>query len=64
MFGNKGAMWNNKAHIAKSGSMTGRTLCDTPMLSTNHCRLNDVQEIGCEECLKEYEKQILNQTTT
>lgn len=60
MFGNKGAMWNNEAHIAKSGVMNGTTLCGTPMLSTNHCRLNDVQEIGCKECLKEYEKQILN----
>lgn len=58
MYGNKGAMWNNEAHIAKSGTFSGRTLCGTPMLATNHCHLNDVKEIGCKECLKEYEKQI------
>jgi hypothetical protein len=55
MFGNKGAVWNNEAHIAKSGEPY--TLCETPMLSTNHCRLEGVEEIGCEECLAVYEKE-------
>jgi len=27
MFGNKGAVWSNKVHIAKSGDGTHRTLC-------------------------------------
>ena len=55
MFGNKGALWSNAAHIAKSGSPT--TLCSTPMLSTNWCRIEEVKEIGCPECLMEYKKQ-------
>jgi len=52
LYGNKGALWSNQAHIAKSSEPT--TLCGTPMLATNHCRLNGVQEIGCKECLQKY----------
>jgi hypothetical protein len=55
MFGNKGALWSNTAHIAKSGS--SRTLCEMLMLSTNWCRIEGVEEIGCPECLAEYKKQ-------
>jgi hypothetical protein len=55
MFGNKGNVWNNTAHIAKSGFHSS-TLCDTPMLSTNWARIEEVQEIGCPECLSEYRK--------
>ena len=53
MFGNKGTVWNNTAHIAESG-FKGTTLCDTPMLSTNWARIEEVQEIGCPDCLKIY----------
>ena len=56
MFGNKGNLWNNTAHIAKSG-FDGRTLCGTPMLSTNWCKIEDVQHIGCPECLAKYNKE-------
>lgn len=54
MFGNKGAMWNNEAHIAESGKFSGETLCGVPMLSSNHCRLNEVKEIGCTKCIEIY----------
>ena len=52
MFGGKGDVWSNTAHIAKSGKT--RTLCEKPMLSTNWCRINEVEHIGCTECLKKY----------
>jgi hypothetical protein len=49
IFGNKGNVWNNTAHAYKSG--TGN-LCGTPALSSNHARLNGIEEVGCVECLK------------
>lgn len=52
MFGNKGAVWSNKVHIAKSGQ--AGTLCGTPMLSTNWARIEQVEHIGCRECLLAY----------
>lgn len=55
MFGNKGTVWNNTAHIAKSG-FHGTTLCDTPMLSTNWARIEGLEEIGCPECLAKYKE--------
>lgn len=55
MFGNKGALWNKTAHIAKSSQH--HTLCNTSMLSTNWCRIEGVDEIGCPKCLAEYNKQ-------
>jgi hypothetical protein len=57
MFGNKGAVWNNKVHIAKSGEFSGTTLCGTPMLSSNHARIEGVKEIGCPTCIKIYNEQ-------
>jgi hypothetical protein len=56
MFGNKGAVWSNKAHIAQSGIFSGTTLCETPMLSTNWARIEEVKEIGCPECLAKYKE--------
>ena len=56
MFGNKGAVWGDEAHIALSGDGTHRTLCGKPMLSTNHARLSKVKTIGCLKCKAEYEK--------
>lgn len=55
LFGNKGNVWSDNAHIAKSGDST--TLCGTPMLSTNHARLNNLEFAKCEECNKIYKKQ-------
>lgn len=52
LFGNKGAMWSNKLHIANSGS--NLTLCGTPMLSTNYAKAATVQEAGCPECIARY----------
>ena len=53
-FGNKGHVFNNKTHIAKSGSFSGTTLCDIPMLSSNWATILEHQEICCETCLTEY----------
>lgn len=52
IFGNKGNVWSDNAHIFESGSSS--TLCGTPMLSNNWAKLEDVKEIGCEKCLKIY----------
>jgi hypothetical protein len=51
-FGNKGAVWSNQTHIAKSGQ--SGTLCGTPMLSSNWARIENHTEIGCAKCLKLY----------
>jgi hypothetical protein len=56
MFGNKGAVWTNTVHIAQAGIFAGTTLCGTPMLSTNWARIENVEHIGCPECLEEYNK--------
>ncbi len=52
MFGNKGSVWNNSAHIAKNNDPV--TLCNVPMLSTNWAHIENLQEIGCEKCIKKY----------
>jgi hypothetical protein len=49
VFGNKGNVWNNTAHIYNNGN-----LCGTPALSTNWARIENVEFIGCVECLKKY----------
>jgi hypothetical protein len=51
IFGNKGNVWNNTAHIYKSGE---GNLCGTPALSNNWARIEEVKTIGCPECLKRY----------
>lgn len=61
MFGNKGSVWNNEAHICEDSSP--RTLCDVPMLSTNWCRIEGVQDIGCPKCIETYNKHIANSLT-
>jgi len=55
MFGNKGALWSDEAHISKSGIHT--TLCGSPMLSTNWCGIEDVKTIGCPKCIEIYKQQ-------
>ncbi len=49
LFGNKGAVWSNKVHIAQSGDAV--TLCGTPMLSSNWASIEGVKEAGCPKCL-------------
>ena len=49
IYGNKGNVWSNTAHIYKNG--TGN-LCGTPALSSNHAAMSGIEEVGCEECLK------------
>lgn len=58
LFGNKGTVWSNSAHIAKSGQPV--TMCDTPMLSTNWARIEQLEHIGCPECIEKYK----NETTS
>lgn len=53
VFGNKGNVWADEAHIAKSG-MHSETLCGVPMLSNNWARIEQVEHIGCQECLALY----------
>jgi len=53
-FGNKGAVFNDEVHIAQSGSFSGVTLCDTPMLSSNHGRYHPT--VGCPTCIEKYEQ--------
>jgi hypothetical protein len=50
IFGNKGNVWSNTAHIYKSG--TGN-LCGTPALSTNHAK-DGVEVAGCPKCNEIY----------
>jgi hypothetical protein len=52
MYGNKGSVWSKKVHICESGSSV--TLCEKPMLSNNWASLLEVEEIGCEDCIKKY----------
>jgi hypothetical protein len=49
IFGNLGNVWSNTAHAYKSGK---GNLCGTPALSSNHARYNNIEEVGCPECLK------------
>jgi hypothetical protein len=55
IFGNKGNVWNNTAHIYKSGV---GNLCNTPALSTNHAYYEGVEHIGCVECLEVYQNEL------
>jgi hypothetical protein len=48
LFGGKGDVWSNTAHLSHGGMAT--TLCGRPMLSTNWVRINEVNEVGCDEC--------------
>ncbi len=48
LFGGKGDVWSNTAHLSHGGMAT--TLCGRPMLSTNWVRINEVSEVGCDEC--------------
>lgn len=54
LFGNKGNVWGNTAHIYKNGE---GNLCGTPALSTNWARINGLEEIGCLECIEKYQQE-------
>ena len=56
IFGNKGNVWSNNAHITQSSSSL--TLCGVPMLSSNWAKIDDVQEIGCKKCLEIYNEKM------
>lgn len=56
IFGNKGAVWANEAHIAKN-DFSGLTLCGTPMLSSNHARIQKLTHVGCPKCIAVYTKE-------
>ena len=53
IFGNKGNVWSNTAHIYESGE---GNLCGTPALSNNWARIEKVETIGCVKCLEKYNK--------
>jgi hypothetical protein len=52
VFGNKGNVWENTAHIYKHGE---GNLCGTPALSSNWASIEGVQTIGCPRCLERYQ---------
>ena len=54
MFGGKGDVWSNTAHIAKSGEYT--TMCGRPMLSSNWVAIEGVKHIGCPKCVDKYQQ--------
>lgn len=53
IFGNKGNVWSDTAHIYKDWE---GNLCGTPALSTNWARIENVQSIGCPECIEKYDQ--------
>jgi hypothetical protein len=54
IFGNKGNVWSNTAHIYKNG--TGN-MCGTPALSSNWAREMNVIHAGCPECIIKYNQE-------
>jgi hypothetical protein len=50
LFGGKGDVWNNTAHLSHGGMST--TLCGRAMLSTNWVRIEGVTEVGCQVCAR------------
>jgi hypothetical protein len=54
IYGNKGNVWSNTAHIYKNG--TGN-LCGTPALANNWARIEQLEHIGCPGCLLKYQSE-------
>lgn len=54
IFGNRGNVWSNTAHAYKSGI---GNICGTPALSSNHARIEGIEEVGCPECLAKLKEQ-------
>ena len=55
VFGTKGNVWSDTAHIYKSGE---GNLCGTPALSNNWARIEEVKTIGCPGCLAKYTDEV------
>ena len=53
IFGNKGNVWADECHIAYS-DLSGKTLCNVPMLSSNWARIENVQAAKCPKCVAIY----------
>jgi len=51
IFGNKGNVWSNTAHIYKN--FVGN-LCGTPALSNNWARIQNITHVGCPKCIEIY----------
>jgi hypothetical protein len=61
IYGNKGNVWSNTAHAYKTGfGEDSGNLCKTLALANNHARWNDIEEVGCIECLEIIYKNKLN----
>lgn len=56
LFGGKGDVFSGTAHIYKNG-FDPNTLCGKPMLSSNWVQINEVNEVGCPECIRLYKEQ-------
>lgn len=56
LFGGKGDVWSNTAHIYESGK---GNLCGKPALSSNWVQRDGVEEAGCPTCVEAYKKQRL-----
>lgn len=54
IYGNKGNVWTNTAHIYKSGE---GNMCGTPAIATNWASIEKVTTIGCKECLEKYHQE-------
>jgi len=57
VFGNKGNVWSDTAHIYDSSD---GNLCGTPALSNNWAMIEKVEYIGCPGCLSKYNDKIGN----
>lgn len=58
LYGNKGNVWENNAHIYQSGK---GNLCGTPALASNWAKENKMEEANCEKCNKLYNDLITNE---
>ncbi len=54
LFGNKGSLWSEQAHIAQSGFNRSGTNCGIPMLSSNWIAIEGVEQAGCAKCIKRF----------
>ena len=55
IFGGKGDVWSNTAHIYQSGN---GNLCGTPALSSNHAGYAG-SDAGCEKCCESTKSKII-----
>ena len=54
IYGNKGNVWTNTAHIYKSGE---GNMCGTPAIATNWASIEKITTIGCKACLEKYHQE-------